>query len=488
MEGLDGLKAPIRLVRSPRAPYHRVEISMRRRILASLALSWSVCVTACGPEGTGSERAPSSPGLQVLDVTAVSARNIRIRWTPKTSGTVVIERADGDGEFARVGAKPAKHGRFLDLALEPMTSYRYRLSHCAKDTSCGPPLPLDPVATPPTRLRRFEVDVPPDGTADDLVLFGIETLDADALTVARMAAVDRLGQVVWEYVREGTLIGPVTEVQLLDDGTLATGHNSYFLRIDLDGSVLYRYDGNLAHHDIDPISGGRFIFLTFDVFADEPGASILGDGIEIVEAGAQFPSWTWLARDHISRKDREPIDWDNIMFGVGHDWTHANALTFDEAAGKIYLNVRNLNRLYCIDYPSGDVLWIMGDGGDFGHGLWAHSHDPFFVSENRFVMFDNGALRPGASHDYSRIIEVEFDAAERRAEIVWEYRETPDFFSFAQGAVHVQPDGNIFVTDGINSRIFEVTRDKRVVWQLRLLDEVYTYKSITVPRSVFEDW
>jgi hypothetical protein len=394
----------------------------------------------------------------------------------------------GDGEFARVAAKPANRGRFLDLGLEPMTSYRYRLAHCANDTSCGPPLSLDPVATPPTRLGRFDVDVAPDGTADDLVLFGIETLDADALAVARIAAVDRLGRVVWEYVREGPLIGPVTEVHLLDDGTLATGHNSYFLRIDLDGSILYRYDGNLVHHDIDPISGGRFILLTFDVFADEPGAPILGDGIEIVEGGDQFPSWSWLARDHISRKDRDPVDWDNIMFGVGHDWTHANALTFDEASGRIYLNVRNLNRLYCIDYPSGNVLWIMGDGGDFGHGLWAHSHDPFFVADNRFLMFDNGALRPGASHDYSRIIEVEFDAEQRRAEIVWEYRETPDFFAFAQGAVHVQPDGNIFVTDGINSRIFEVTRDKQVVWRMRFLDDVYAYKAITVPRSVFEDW
>ncbi|HQB43405.1 MAG TPA: hypothetical protein PLV85_07370, partial [Polyangiaceae bacterium] len=85
-------------------------------------------------------------------------------------------------------------------------------------------------------------------------------------------------------------------------------------------------------------------------------------------------------------------------------------------------------------------------------------------------------------------IEIEFDAAARHAEIVWEYRETPDFFSFAQGAIGIQPNGNLFVTDGINRRIFEVTRDKNKIWQMRLPPGTWTYKSITVPRSEFEDW
>ena len=462
---------------------------MSRSASATLLVSALFCVGAtasCGPEGLGTNPAPLS-SIDVLDVTAVSAHNIRIRWTPEASGELRIERALENGDFSEVAARPANRGRFLDLALEPITSYRYRLSHCSGDI-CGPPQLLGTISTPPTRLKPFKIEVPADGTDDDIVLFGVATLDPDLLDTARMAAVDREGKVVWEYDRADPLIAPVTEVQLLDDGTLATGHNASFIRLDLDGTELYRYEGNTAHHDIDPISGGGFIFLTFDVFADQPGDPILGDGIEIVGPGNQFPWWSWRARDHIPRTDHDPIDWDTVLFGIGRDWTHANALTFDEAAGKIYLNVRNLNRLYCIDYPSGDVLWVMGDGGDFGEGLWSHSHDPTFVADNRFLVFDNGTQRPGTDLEYTRIIEVEFDAEAKRADIVWEYRESPDFFAFAQGAVSVQPNGNIFVTDGVNTRIFEITRDKKRVWQLRMLGGAWTYKAITVPRSVFTDW
>jgi hypothetical protein len=198
--------------------------------------------------------------------------------------------------------------------------------------------------------------------------------------------------------------------------------------------------------------------------------------------------WTWRARDHISRDDRELVDWNNIMFNVGHDWTHANALTFNEETNEIFVNVRNLNRIYCLSYPSGDVRWILGDGGDFGEGLFAHSHDPLFLSNDRFLVFDNGALRPNATEDYSRIIEVQFDPVKRHAEIVWEYREEPDFYAFAQGAIGVQQNGNIFVADGINRRLFEITREKEKVWELQLPEDVWTYKAITVPRAVFETW
>lgn len=462
----------------------RCQAPIRLRTSTALLLA---TLTSCGSENPTAVTATTTSGVQVLDYTVLSARNVVIRWAPKPGGTMRIERADEDGPFVAVADRPAHRGRFLDLALEPLTTYRYRIAHCSGDL-CGTAESLGSVTTPPSRVQPFAVEVPPDGTEDDLVVFGVSALDADVLDFARMVAVDRHGTVVWEYARRAPFLAPVTEVHLLDDGTLATGHNSSFVQLDLDGTEVFRYVGNTAHHDIDPTRSGGFIFLTFDVFADRPGEPVLGDGIEIIEKGAQFPSWFWLARDHIPRTDRDPIDWANVMFGIGHDWTHANALTFDEDAGKIYVNIRNLNRLYCIDYPSGDVLWVMGDGGDFGQGLWAHSHDPTFVADNRFLMFDNGALRPGTAEEYSRIIEVEFDADERRAEIVWEYRETPDFYAFAQGAVSVQPDGNVFVTDGINARIFEVTRDKRVVWQLRLLDGAWTYKAITVPRSVFTDW
>jgi hypothetical protein len=128
----------------------------------------------------------------------------------------------------------------------------------------------------------------------------------------------------------------------------------------------------------------------------------------------------------------------------------------------------------------------MGEGGDFGAGLWSHPHDPQFLEPGRLLMFDNGFRRPG-NEEYSRIIEIEYDPVAGTSEVVWEYRETPDFYDFAQGACHQEESGNVFVTDSLNGRVFEVTRDKRVVWELEVQAR-WIYKAITVPRTFFTEW
>ena len=442
----------------------------------------------CGPDDTRVSPAPSSAGVGGLCASAVSPRNIRVVWQAEDSGFVRIERASLPGPFAQVSLKPIERGRFLDLALSPGTTYQYRVWRCARESACHSPVTLAPVTTPWSPIEGFHVEVAAQGTEDNIAIFGLETATPNSINEAHVVGVDRQGVIVWEYFREGESIGPATEVHLLPDGTLVSAMNSFFVHLDLDGTRIYRYEGNTAHHNIKSISGGRFIFLFFDVFSDAVGDPILGDGIEIIRYGDQFPLWSWRSRDHIPLADRDPIDWDEIVLGVGRDWTHANAVTFDEERSQIYFNVRNLNRIYCLSYPSGDILWTLGDGGDFGAGLFSHSHTPLFLSESRFLLFDNGLHRPGTTEEYSRIIEIEFDPVAKHAEIVWEYRESPDFFAFAQGSVALEPNGNIFVGDGINGRLFEITRGKKKVWQLRFPPQVWSYKAITAPRKVFEAW
>jgi len=412
---------------------------------------------------------------------ATSPRNVKLTWEPLAGRTVRIERSAG-GEFVEIATRPGDRGRFLDLGLEPEHPYRYRLAACS-DGGCTTAVETDTVTTPWTELPSLQITVPPDGTADNVVIMGILDL-ATALTEGHIAAVDRNGSVLWEYNTHE--FGPVTELQAMPDGTLATGQFTTFIELDLDGSEAYRYTGNTAHHDIDPLSDDRVIFITFDSFETAPGYLVSGDGVEILSADRETVEWSWLARDHIPLTDVNEEDLALDNFGLGHDWTHVNALWFDEAAQKVYLNVRNLDRLYCIDYPSGEVDWIMGEGGDFGGGLWSHAHDPQFLEPGRLLMFDNGFRRPGTD-EYSRVIEIEYDPVAGTAEVVWEYRGTPDFYDFAQGACHQEESGNVFVTDSLNGRVFEVTRDKRVVWELEVQAR-WIYKAITVPRSFFTEW
>ncbi len=460
-------------------------VALRTRRPAGFVIACAPALLASFGCGSGAPAPVGPPStLQDVSVVAVSAHNVRVTWTPKHDADVVIQRAPaGSDAFAEVGRKNGDHGRFLDLALAPETSYAYRLVACT-DAGCEGPTAASTITTPASEFVSVDLTVPADGTADDYVLFGAYRIDATVMKEGHMAAVDRSGRVVWEYATHEW--GPITEVQPLADHTIATGQNMYFVQVDLDGSEVYRWAGGTAEHDIDQLNDGRFALIFFDVFDDPQGLTRVGDGIQIIDRDGVKVDWQWRARDHIPLTDYNQQDLSEIVPGLGHDWTHTNAITFDETASKVYANVRNLNRIYKIDVATGQTDWIMGDGGDFGGGLWDHCHDPQFLDDHHVLIMDNGLRRPAPQ--FSRVIEVQFDADAKTAQIVWEYRETPDFYSFALGGAQKQANGDVFVTDGINGRLLEVTPDKRKVWELKIQQYYWIYKAVPVPREFFTEW
>lgn len=67
------------------------------------------------------------------------------------------------------------------------------------------------------------------------------------------------------------------------------------------------------------------------------------------------------------------------------------------------------------------------------------------------------------------------------ARVVWEYRETPDFYSFWGGDADRLPNGNTLITDTVNGRILEVTPEGEKVWEVFLKNKwgrpTYLYRS-----------
>jgi len=432
--------------------------------------------------------AEEKPPIEWIQAYAISGHNIVIKWAPLEAGSVVKIKRNSDAHpaFEEIAQKSGDHGRFLDLSLMPEIKYQYILTVC-RGTVCEKGMKTDPVITPKSMLPEINLQVHPNGTDDDLALMGVVTNYGVATIAGQIAALDRNGKVVWEYYSAER--GVVTEIQPLPDHTLAVGEMYWLYVLGLDGQNLFQYTGHMAHHDIDQPSDGRFIFLYFDQFESAPGSgyNILGDGIAILSQDRSIVDWFWLARDHIPLSEMNVIDMQVDLFALGHDWTHFNAIYFNEKESAIYANCRNLNKIYKINYPSGAVEWTLGDGGDFGDGLFAHAHDPQWIADNRFLIYDNGFQRPGGRL-FTRVIEVEYDPAAKTAEIVWEYVVNPLMMATALGSAQLLNNGNVFITDGINGRIMEVTRDKEKVWEIQLPVGYYVYKAMTVSRDFFENW
>ena len=201
--------------------------------------------------------------------------------------------------------------------------------------------------------------------------------------------------------------------------------------------------------------------------------------------------------------------------------------------GDICVSCRLHNRIYDVDYPSGEVVWIMGDDGDFGEGMFHHSHDAQVTYDTdeagnrtltRILLYDNreAELLGGAApcppdescpddiEPYSRVIEVTVDE-DLNAEIVWKWPSptSDDFddvalYSPLAGGIDRLPNGNLLVTHATvggnpylgvisHGRLTELKRDgsltgAEVVWDVEFNAAYGSFRALRIPEEAVENW
>ena len=110
--------------------------------------------------------------------------------------------------------------------------------------------------------------------------------------------------------------------------------------------------------------------------------------------------WSWNVFDHFNMLDYDQYGgtWTEAYLSLHYDWTHVNAVIFDEEESDIYISTRHLSRITKIDYPSGEVLWNLGHqmtsedvnmGTDIG---FSFQHSLQKLENGNILTFDNGCL------------------------------------------------------------------------------------------------
>ena len=170
--------------------------------------------------------------------------------------------------------------------------------------------------------------------------------------------------------------------------------------------------------------------------------------------------WTWDTFDHLDWLQDYDLLGDLWLeaFQMGrHDWTHSNALFFDESDSSIYLSSRHLSRIIKIGYPSGNIIWQLGaqmPSGDVdcGHDLnFSFQHSIQILDNGNIVILDNGnnsQLIYDTDYPTSRALEIQVLETENgcQADIIWEYTLPEELFGFASGNVQKLENGNYLIT------------------------------------------
>jgi hypothetical protein len=421
--------------------------------------------------------------------------------------------------------------------MKPLTTYHMRAEVLANGASwLDKDRVFDTGPLPSTNFPTLVVTRPSTPFLGATENPGVELVNLTEPVVNMMQAVvaDRDGNPIWFYDVGADQANLPAPIMLIPNGHMlvniqngSTGATS-LREVDLAGQTIrqmdaptlqqklqqagYSVDSLSFHHDFLPLSNGHLIVLGNSArdFVDLPGyhgtTQVVGDLLVDLDQNWN-PIWFWSAFDH--------LDVNRHLMGLP-DWTHSNAVVYTPNDGNLLVSMRNQSWILKIDYRdgtgTGDVMWRLGEGGDFNlvgkdPSKWFYAqHFPSLVnpgsSQLTMTIFDNGNLRilddkgtecgsPEGPACYSRATIFQIDEGTRTATLLWQY--TPGPYSFWGGSINQLANGNVEFDmsapfpEIAASRVLEVTQTDmpQIIWQMDI-HEGHAYRAYRIP-SLYPD-
>lgn len=305
--------------------------------------------------------------------------------------------------------------------------------------------------------------------------------------------IEESGRIIWHHTVFPRGFGP--DLRLVDNGRIqwvGAGDRAY--ETTLSGDIIWASPElflpdpknhpaefeNKVHHDCFPMPNGDRMVMFYvwqDVERDGQKQRWRGDRIVVLDRQTNEEVWSWSTFDHFSTLDFDETVMSAPLPTGEYNWTHSNAVVYNEADNSVYLSTRNLSRITRIDYATGDIIWNAGfdmpsGETDFGDNLFSFEHGHEVLPNGNVVLFDNGNRRDHMDQTpktgVSKAIEIEITGnPPSDASIVWEWT-VPAYNAFL-GDADRQPGGNTLVTTGGVATVVEVDANSQVVWNLEIV-------------------
>lgn len=332
----------------------------------------------------------------------------------------------------------------------------------------------------------------------DTVEFGATSYNPK---LAQAFATDLQGNVIWTYSYSGTPANVITPIKPLPNGhfllalTVTTGPTNSTIpagtandvrEIDLVGNTIHDLpmatlnqalaangfsglDLFAFSRDVLALPNGHYVFLAqmgkaVSNVTGYPGTTnVAGDVLVDVDQNYK-PDWVWNSFDH--------LDINRHPFQFPPDWTHSDSMLYSTDDHDLLLSIRNQNWIIKIDYKdatgTGNILWRLGQGGDFKlvGGVdptdWFYAqHGMNFFGPNTSGMFQLGLMDDGDDRqfpqgvtcgaagapvcEYSTVPVLLVDEAAMTATLMHHYIAPANLYSFFGGQADLLPNGDIEV-------------------------------------------
>lgn len=288
------------------------------------------------------------------------------------------------------------------------------------------------------------------------------------------AALNRKGEKVW-YLPGIAAQTNLRDLRLTDDGTVTAVIDSNAVEMDLRGNLLWKAParGQRAdyHHSFTKLHTGNYLVAGCDVRRYRiPGRSDsawvdVGTVVEFTPAGKI--AWQWNGRDFFKPEwiRFKPDNKGGYMGSV-----HLNAVSTDGEF--VYAGFRDAGWVLKIRRANGKVEAIYG-GSDsrmpthYAQGMFRFQHDAFLMKDGSLAVVNNDSVEaPGVVSSVVVLSQAKTDVGTKVFEFPFNFDGKTHGKSLKLGSVTELPNGNLLVNMGAINRILEITRDKKVVWDV----------------------
>jgi hypothetical protein len=295
----------------------------------------------------------------------------------------------------------------------------------------------------------------------------------------------------------------IFDLRLTSAGTITYLSDSNAQECNLDGRLLWKapndgkvsgFEGEHYNHDFKRLSNGDYMVLGNELwhplqpqdydttrghrkFADRRYFN--GREYAKVEAGTVIEYdkqgnvvWNWNSYNYLEYDPLRPkIRNQHIEYPLK---AHINAFSVDKKNEFVYVGFRDICRIVKVEKSTGKVVDSWGLRLYFGganHPVGLHQqHDANILDDGNIAVFNSNDY-PGADSIPAAVIISQQPADSNN--IIWQFNcrlDSPERQESRNGGnVDQLKNGNLLVCTGTTDRIFEVTKDKNVVWQAELI-------------------
>ncbi len=303
-------------------------------------------------------------------------------------------------------------------------------------------------------------------------------------------AFDRSGKLVWFMPTDNSEFkesSRVRDIRFQKDGTFTFIKNPGAMHANLDISSIWEAPlsgehfekfKNGYHHSMEKLPNGNYMLLAYDYVELEKtdAKDTLTNRVELVNL-IEFNQykeivWIWEMRESFPL-DILAVPKENDRGIIN---AHCNAFSVDKNNEFIFIGFRDISRIIKIDKKSKKIVAAYGkklndaDSLVYPTTLFSYHHDTRVLNDNSIMVLNNNDFNAG------QIASVEiFKQPKTKSDIIkpiWSFKFNFDTInngkSLKLGNVKILDNGNYLINEGSSNRIVEITKNKKVLWDMML--------------------